>query len=130
MTNIYVTQQIGYHRLGMTILPRSDPTRPDPPRPVEVTGRLRVTQIAPIPGAGRSRILFDPLRVYLQKCHSRVFACINPFFRSAFLSLLTFFLPSLPHAASLFFFCPAPYAATHQPPSRRPSPTKRREEQT
>jgi hypothetical protein len=46
---------------------RPDPSRPAPtragiPRPVEVTGRLRVAKIAPIPGAGRSRILFDPPR--------------------------------------------------------------------
>ena len=65
---------------------RPDPTRAGIPRPVEVTGRLRVAKIALIPGAGRSRILFDPPRPaptrpeYIYKITPLGFSYINPFF--------------------------------------------------
>jgi hypothetical protein len=52
---------------------RTVPTRAGITRPVEMTGRLRFTKIAPIPGAGRSRILLDPPRPapsILQNCPS------------------------------------------------------------
>ena len=60
---------------------RPAPTRAGIPRPVEVTGLLRVTKIALILGVGRSWILFDPPRPeYIYKITLLGFSYINPFF--------------------------------------------------
>ena len=55
--------------LGMTILNRPAPPHAGFTHPVEVTGRLRVKKFALIPGVGRGRILTNPPRLYLPKCH-------------------------------------------------------------
>ena len=108
--------------VGMAILPRPAPTRAGIPRPVEVTGRLRVTKIALIPGAGRSRILLDPPRpasTIITKLPLG-FSYINPSFHSH-----CFFCPdslTQPFTPPQIFFLPSlPHAAAHQPPLHSPS---------
>ena len=114
----------------MAILPRPAPTRAGIPRPVEVTGRLRVTKIAPIPGAGRSRILLDPPRPA-----STIITKLPLGILHFTLTIFSAQIPSpSPSRRLRFFFCPAsltppptnlpytvPHAASHQPPSRSSS---------
>ena len=88
-----------------------------------MTGRLRVAKIAPIPGAGQSRILFDPPRpdpsIFTKLPLSRVFI-----YKPLFLSCISL-------SSSLFFFAflsyrpPLPHIAlflTQPPSSHSPLP--------